>query len=596
MNNPAEQLFIQEALELLQEIREGLQGLSCEPNPNTTETLIRAAQIIQGGAAYSNFPELSTLTRRLEQILSYLWREQIEIDSSLTDQLLKICDCILLLLDQNPSNRQDPATALAQAEPVLTDLELRLSQPHMTEATSGDLNDIVQTIEQIELALVVSEDYELLEALKNHAKNLLSQSQILDCPEIVGIAQTMLASLDISPQSAAHIGQIALTALQETRSAILGTQASSSTSLQKPDLLPSQPDAPFSSPSSFEPTSSQPASTAIQNNPVAPSDYTLETKKLLVWLWGSAVFILPYESIQENLNIGPDEIFQVGNKRFLEWQGQMIPLFRLYDFLKRNLIPGIEIGKVIEDPSGSNLKEPLRVVIKFANQVVAVEVSIEKLITQSQLAIDRFASALSPAAYCCGFTVLEGERLATVIDVVSLLDHIFSQSSATNVALSSPAEPASPFVEGPLSNQTHPGIITAGVSTVLVVDNALDHSSELVLTLQGLGCQVSQLQNGQEVISKLRNDSTIKLVICEFDAPELTDLLFLNDLMFLAYRLKDAQLAKIPVVLISPCHSSRLQRIAMLMGATTYFAKPYDPMEFSTKIQQLMKLTEDSNE
>lgn len=591
MNNQADQLFIQEALELLQEIKEGLQGLAHEPNRNTTETLIRATQIIQGGAAPEKFSELSTLTRRLEQILGYLWREQIEIDSSLTDQLLTICDCIQSLLDQNPSIRQDPLIALAQAEPVLTDLELRLSKAQTSETVKCDFNEIIQTIEEFKLALETVEGDELYETLKNHANTLLSKSQSLDLQDIAAISQTMLASLLASPQSAYYIGLMALAGLQEIRKKKdekRNTAEEESLGTQQPI---SQHVDDFHAPPVFETITSQSSISDAQATPLLLSDYSLDINKQLVWLLGATVFIIPYRSIQENLIIEADEIFQVGNKRYLEWQGQMIPLFQISDLFKGNiLIPGIGVGKALEEPPSTGYKAPLRLVIKLEKKNVALESSIEKLITQPKLVIDRFTAALSPAEYCYGFTVLEDERLATVIDLDLLLKHTLSQPPATHDAIALPEEQESQSVETPFPSQIN-SIMTSGISpTVLVIDNTQDRKSDLSFMLEGEGYQVLQLKSGQEAIAKLRNYSGIKLVICEFKTHDLSDIMFLNELMFLAYRLKDLHLAKIPFVLISSCRSSRLQTVSMLMGATTYFNKPYDLKEFSAKIKQIMKL------
>ncbi len=614
MNNSAEQLFIREALELLKEIKEGLQNLSQNPNRNTTETLIKATQIIQGGASQENFAELSTLTRRLEQILGYLLREQVKVDSSLTDPLLTICDCIQSLLDQNPSSPRDPASTLAQAEPVLTNLELRLSQSDKKENQKDSFNDILQTIEEIELALVTVEDDELSETLKTHAKDLLRQGQNSDQADVVSIAQTFLTSLNVSPKSAHYIGHMALGGLQRIRAELVDADISSSPDCKKfaePKNLvnealsgktepPLQQVAASLSPACSE-TSSQSTVNDVHPHSGVLSDYTLEINKLLVWLYGSAVFSIPYDKIEENLTVETTEIFQIGSKRYLEWQGQMIPLFQLSDLLKKHfLIPGIDVGKTLEKASLSGQKTPLRLIIRLANKFVALESYIEKLITQSEIVVSPFATALNPGEFCYGFSVLEEERLATVIDIVALLNHTLEQSPEKHDAASLSSEQASHSVEALSSEEPLETISSAASPKILVIENTLDQEldqeSELVFALQKLGYGVTKLQDGQEAIAQIRRDSTIKLVICEFGTNESTDILFLNDLMFLSYRLKEAQLAEIPVALVSSCHSSQLQKIAMMMGATTYFSKPYDGLLFSDKIKQLMQLTADGNQ
>ncbi|MEO0377963.1 MAG: response regulator, partial [Cyanobacteria bacterium P01_A01_bin.17] len=109
--------------------------------------------------------------------------------------------------------------------------------------------------------------------------------------------------------------------------------------------------------------------------------------------------------------------------------------------------------------------------------------------------------------------------------------------------------------------------------------------SELANSLLDEGYLVTPARDGQEAIARLRHNSKIRLVIYEFETPNQ------SDLMFLSYRLHNPMLSKIPVVLIGACSTNQLQQLAMHLGATVYFAKPYSAPEFLSKLKQLTQLT-----
>lgn len=589
MQESAHQLFVHESLELLQQIKDGLHQLPHTRNYSQTYSLMRAAHIIKDGAAQVSLQELSAITNRLEQILSHLWQEQIKIDAELAEQLLKVCDCLQLLLAQSQAHHSSPSVALAKVEPVFQKLEGRFGASLDNRVKSDGVEGIVQVTEKIEQILLHPEAVEFLEQLMKQVEILLGIGKILEMSQVVGIAETMLAGLQFSPHNAEAIGQIALQELK-SHSINHGATLDQFEAILETDFWEQPLDPSFS-----ELTLDDMG--IVETTPYRPavnSELTFKTANTLVWVLGSAVFTIPYRYIREHLVAAEEQRFQLRHQSYLDWRGQMLPLYQLSEILSQNLLlPGIGLGKTLNKIGPAYRRPPLLLVIQLESQTIALESDIDRLVSKSELTIHPFSSALAPSNYCSGFTMLDNDHLVSMIDVIELLNETILQdrpaiaapltAASTDIEVENFVPAFHPEVTSP--NQLTPSLSSLETPTILVVDHSLGLQSELANSLLDEGYLITSASDFQEAIARLRHNSKIRLVICEFEAPNQ------NDLMFLSYRLHDPMLSKIPVVLMGACSTSQLQQLAMHLGATAYFSKPFDVSEFLAKLKQLTQLS-----
>ncbi|KAM3091616.1 response regulator, partial [Phormidesmis sp. 146-12] len=125
-------------------------------------------------------------------------------------------------------------------------------------------------------------------------------------------------------------------------------------------------------------------------------------------------------------------------------------------------------------------------------------------------------------------------------------------------------------------------IKTTQTPTVLVVDDAASLRRPLALTLERAGFRVLQAQDGWEAIDQLRQNSPIELVICDIEMPNMNGFEFLN------YRRQDAQLSLTPTVMLTSRSNEKHRRLAMQLGATAYFTKPYLEQEFLAALKNIL--------
>jgi two-component system, chemotaxis family, sensor histidine kinase and response regulator PixL len=116
----------------------------------------------------------------------------------------------------------------------------------------------------------------------------------------------------------------------------------------------------------------------------------------------------------------------------------------------------------------------------------------------------------------------------------------------------------------------------------LVVDDAVALRRTLALSLERAGFRVVQARDGREAIEQLQKNDSTNLVICDIEMPNMNGFDFLN------YRRQNPQLSKIPVIMLTSRSNDKHRWLAMHLGATAYFTKPYIEQTFLRAIQDII--------
>lgn len=91
-----------------------------------------------------------------------------------------------------------------------------------------------------------------------------------------------------------------------------------------------------------------------------------------------------------------------------------------------------------------------------------------------------------------------------------------------------------------------------------------------------------QARDGREALDQLQQRTSIRLVVCDIEMPNMNGFEFLN------HRRQDPQLSRIPVVVLTSRSNEKHRWLAMQLGATAYFTKPYLEQEFLQAIDSLI--------
>jgi two-component system, chemotaxis family, sensor histidine kinase and response regulator PixL len=302
---------------------------------------------------------------------------------------------------------------------------------------------------------------------------------------------------------------------------------------------------------------------------------------LVICLIGTTALAIPTDSVEEIVNPKAGEIRQSGAQRFLYWQEKIIPVYRLTNLINyRCPLPEMPSSKsltIIPSPKAWEL--PV-LILRQEQQIFAVEV--DSLVTQQELVIKPFSATLTPPVYIYGCTTLADGRLVPVVDSAALLS-LNQEQSKTAIGLTDESEPLAASTNQNSSMGQHSVVIkTVQTPTILVIDDAASLRRTLALTLKREGFRVLQAQDGWEAIDQLQSSSSIGLVICDIEMPNMNGFEFLN------YRRQDLQLPNIPVVMLTSRANEKHRWLAMQLGATAYFTKPYLEQEFLAALKNIL--------
>jgi two-component system, chemotaxis family, sensor histidine kinase and response regulator PixL len=108
------------------------------------------------------------------------------------------------------------------------------------------------------------------------------------------------------------------------------------------------------------------------------------------------------------------------------------------------------------------------------------------------------------------------------------------------------------------------------------------------MTLEKSGYRVEQAKDGLEAMEKLQKlqtlpkNSRVKAVICDIEMPRL------DGFGFLVQSRGDNNCKNIPVMMLTSRSGAKHRDLAMRLGASAYFAKPFKDNELLQTLSQLV--------
>ncbi|MEB3211203.1 MAG: response regulator [Leptolyngbyaceae bacterium] len=304
---------------------------------------------------------------------------------------------------------------------------------------------------------------------------------------------------------------------------------------------------------------------------------TLTIAKLITCVVGPVSIALPSDSIEEILTPQPNQINHSANQRFLNWKNKIIPVHRLIDLLEYNCpLSETSVSKVLATiPAPRNWSLPM-LIFRREQEYFALEV--DRLINEQELVLKPFGGAIAPPKYAYGSAILGDGSLVPVIDAAALLKFRKESAEGTKGEAQADPQPIQPA-----------RIIRREIQapTILVVDDAVTIRRTLSLSLSRAGFRVLQARDGREALDQLQQTSSVNLVICDIEMPNM------NGFEFLTHRRQDRELAGIPTVMLTSRGNDKHRWLAKQLGATAYFTKPYLEQEFLSTIKDMITTEKD---
>jgi two-component system, chemotaxis family, sensor histidine kinase and response regulator PixL len=295
--------------------------------------------------------------------------------------------------------------------------------------------------------------------------------------------------------------------------------------------------------------------------------FTLSVVRVLLVEINGLWLAIPSNIVEEAILFNPEQIISTAGQKMLQWDDFTIRLIQPAEYLR--------IPDFTPPVSSSNLPTincPTVLTIDQGQDIVALQ--IDKFWGEQEVTIRQPVGNIKMPPGFTGCTILGDGRIVPLIDAIEFIRWIDGDAISTPVASNlnfQSSNPAAPTSNAPTQKPR-----------ILVVDDSINVRRFVALTLEKAGYLVEQAKDGQEAIEKFQAGLQAQAVICDVEMPRMDGYGFLATIKGLA------QFKNIPVLMLTSRSGDKHRKIAMNLGATGYFSKPFKEQELLATLTQLV--------
>jgi chemosensory pili system protein ChpA (sensor histidine kinase/response regulator) len=323
--------------------------------------------------------------------------------------------------------------------------------------------------------------------------------------------------------------------------------------------------------------------------------FTLSVARVLLVESNGMLLAFPTDVIEEMLLPSQGQIYQAPGSEVLKWEEEMIPLTRLSAWLT------FYCPRRAATPEGvPSINEPTVLMISLGEQLHGIQV--DRCWGEQEVAIRQVEGPLTMPPGFASCTILGDGKVVPLVDCASLLRWIKSERSpGRNVINHLPttgSPEGSPYSSQELFDSSEASVepFRQGISTnppvavdpinhkdsILVVDDSINVRRFLALALEKAGYLVEQAKDGQDAVEKLLGGCQVSAVICDIEMPRL------DGYGFLARIKSDPEYERLPIAMLTSRTGDKHRQLAMTLGASAYFSKPYNERELLRTLKTMI--------
>jgi two-component system, chemotaxis family, sensor histidine kinase and response regulator PixL len=296
--------------------------------------------------------------------------------------------------------------------------------------------------------------------------------------------------------------------------------------------------------------------------------FTLSVVRVLIVEVNGLWLAIPSNIVEEIILLNPDRIISTAGQKMLQWEDFTVRLIQPGQYLR---IP--DFTPQLATNNTPTIDCPTVLMIDQGQDVVAV--AIDKFWGEQEVTIRQPQGNIKMPPGFTGCTILGDGRIVPLLDAIEFVrwidgDFAGANSLRTNT-LNFTTEDTTPAPAAPVQRDR-----------VLVVDDSINVRRFVALTLEKAGYLVEQAKDGQEAVEKLQAGLQAQAVVCDVEMPRM------DGYGFLATVKGAAQFKNIPVLMLTSRSGDKHRKIAMNLGASAYFAKPFKEQELLASLSQLI--------
>jgi chemosensory pili system protein ChpA (sensor histidine kinase/response regulator) len=282
---------------------------------------------------------------------------------------------------------------------------------------------------------------------------------------------------------------------------------------------------------------------------------TLSISKALSCLNNQARIAFPMDGVEDMFDVPRDRIQRDENDHtFIQWRDTMLTFQPLSELLQFNRALGR--GRVY----GGSQDDDMVSIVVLRNANTYIGIQVDRVLGEQEIVIKQIEGPVPKPMGIAGATVLGDGRVMPIGDVLELID--IAQGRVRREAGSSLwSQVDLPPEEDVVETKAEP--------TVLIVDDSITVRELLSMSFNKVGYRVEQARDGQEAWEKMRSGLPCDLVFCDIEMPRMDGLELLSRMQ------KDSMLKQIPIAMLTSRGADRHRQMAVDLGASGYFTKPY---------------------
>ncbi len=292
---------------------------------------------------------------------------------------------------------------------------------------------------------------------------------------------------------------------------------------------------------------------------------TLSVVRVLLAECDRMLIAFPTDAIEEMVLLKPEMVYEQAGQPVFDWEGFTVPLLNLGKWFKFSQVPrafDTDTVPVIDHPS----------VFLVAQNDDLVGIAVDRYWGEQEVSIRQVEGMMQLPTGFSGGTILGDSRIAPLANPASLLAWIRGQQSAASAL-----DPLLIDSQRPATS-SH----STGSQLVMVVDDSVNVRRFLALTLEKAGYQVEQAKDGQQALEKVQTGLSIQAIVCDIEMPRLDGYGFLANVKSMP------GVQDIPVVMLTSRSGDKHRKLAMSLGASDYFSKPFREQELLQVLGQLI--------
>ncbi|MBX3398802.1 MAG: Hpt domain-containing protein [Gemmataceae bacterium] len=280
---------------------------------------------------------------------------------------------------------------------------------------------------------------------------------------------------------------------------------------------------------------------------------TLAIARALLVRTNGQTFALPLDCVEQILRFEESDVQRIG----------LDPVLRVGD----DTVPVAHLGRTLElkTPPDEGVKKPPVLVLRAGEKRLAVVV--ERLLGGREIVVKNLGPHLRKATAVTGATLLGDGSVVLILNPVELARAAALRTSTTMSQLVPRSVPLRPRT----------------ATTVLLVDDSPSVRRVLAALAERQGWTAIAAKDGVEALELLRRGPLPDIVLSDVEMPRMDGFELLGSIR------GQANLARLPVVMITSRAAEKHRRKAMDLGASAYVTKPYQDEALVDIVRHLVR-------